>query len=308
MNELLTAHNLIHAGMFLLIVVSVTMLIYNLFGARLEPEPPINRQIALALGIGKRQTIFETPGVRQVLLFMMVVARRFPLFRTRIRTDLEASGNPSGYGVEEYLSICLGCGLLFLGVAAAMAPLFGPFAVVVVIGLPILGMYAPLWSLGGEAAGRSRSIAKQLPYTLDLVGLMMGSGSTFSEAIATIIRDDPEDPLNQELRLVQNEIEFGTPRATALMNMAMRVNIESLRGVVGAINQSEALGTPLSSILSNQASMLRNLRSVAAEEAAAKASLRILIPSMLILIAVGLVVLAPVVLRFVQSDGALLGP
>jgi tight adherence protein C len=64
------------------------------------------------------------------------------------------------------------------------------------------------------------------------------------------------------------------------------------------VNQAEALGTPLATILKSQSSMLRMARSVRAEKLSASASLRILIPSMLILFAVVLIVLAPAIITY----------
>ena len=169
------------------------------------------------------------------------------------------------------------------------------------ITMPIIGFLIPFYSLHAQALKRLRNISKQLPYTLDLIGLMMEAGATFTEAINTLIQDDPQDELNQELTLVQSEIDLGTQRAPALANMAERIPLESLRSVVGAINQAEALGTPLSTILKNQSNMVRMMRSVKAEEASAKASTRILIPSMLILVAVVIIVFAPLIIAKLQG-------
>jgi tight adherence protein C len=145
-------------------------------------------------------------------------------------------------------------------------------------------------------------IARQLPYTLDLIALMMGAGSTFTEAIQTIIREDPEDDFNQELRIVLSEIEFGTKRATALSNMAERIPMDALRSIVGAVNQAETLGTPLSEILKNQSNMLRMHRSVEAEKVSASASLRILVPTMLILVAVVIFLFGPLIIRWMRGE------
>lgn len=299
--------DIIDISIAVLVCAAVTLLIYAVFGVRLQPEAPVNRRIAMALGIDRRETIFDIPGLRQVLLLALLVAKRFPFARARIRRDLEASGNPNGYSVEEYLALCVAGAVLMLAVGFMLAPVSGMLALFMSLLLPLLGFYVPLMSLTTQAEARTRNIARTLPYTLDLIGLMMEAGATFTEAIKTLIHDDPNDDLNQELKLVQGEIEFGTTRAVALRNMAERVPLESLRGVVGAINQSEALGTPLSAIMKNQALMLRNLRSVAAEEAAAKASLRILVPSMLILLAVVLVIFSPLLLALLKNKGGLLG-
>ena len=83
------------------------------------------------------------------------------------------------------------------------------------------------------------------------------------------------------------------------MNLGVRIPLDSLRSVIGAVNQAEKLGTPLSSILKVQAEMLRMHRSVRAEKLSASASLKILIPSMLILLAVVLVIGAPMIIRFI---------
>lgn len=286
--------------------VAVALLVWSVFRIHLQPEPPVNRRIALALGMGQRSTPFETPVLRQFMLACMVIARRFPMCRNRIRQDLEASGNPSGYSVEEYLTVCIACSVVMFGVAILAAGLFGPFAALVGIFLVLAGFYAPLWALGDAARRRTIAISKQVPYTLDLIGLMMEAGGTFTEAIDTLIRDEPDDHFNQELQLVRSEIEFGTNRSAALANLAARIPLESLRGVVGAINQSEALGTPLSTILKNQASMLRHVRSVRAEEMAAKASLKILVPSMLILFGVMLVIFSPIILALWKGEGGVM--
>ncbi len=291
----------------LLVWAAVALLVYTVFGVRLKPEAPVNRRVAMALGIERQGTIFDMAVIGQALLVALLIAKRFPFGRERIRRDLEASGNPNGYTVEEYLALCVAASVVMLVVGFMLAPVSGMLALVMSIVLPAFGFYAPLVSLKAQADKRTRSIARTLPYTLDLIGLMMEAGATFTEAIQTLIHDDPHDDLNQELKLVQGEIDFGTTRAVALQNMAERVPLESLRSVIGAINQSEALGTPLSSIMKNQALTLRNLRSVAAEEAAAKASLRILMPSMLILIAVILVIFSPLVLALIRNQGSMLG-
>lgn len=281
---------------------TVALLIWSLFRFKVKPEVPVNRVIAQALGIDGRETLFEAPILGQILAWFTLFSSRFPFMRTRIRKDLESTGNPNGYTVDEYLAICLASGLgLSVVVNGFLWTGQGEISFLFFLAMPLLGFFIPIYALHGQALNRMRIISKQLPYTLDLIGLMMESGATFTEAINTLIRDNPKDDLNQELALVLSEVEFGTQRANALSNMAERISLDSLRSVVGAINQAEALGTPLSSILKNQSMMVRMMRSVKAEEASAKASTRILIPSMLILIAVVLVVFAPLVISKMQG-------
>jgi tight adherence protein C len=290
----------------LLVGGTVYLLIWSLFRYPAQTEPPIHRRIALAVGAGQRKTIFEVALLKPVMSMLLSMADKlgFGTLRQQIRRDLDASGNPNTYSEQEYVAICLFCSLamgLFAGVLGLMLGTGGvPFIVMFLAGL---GFFIPLMALNGAAARRITSISKQLPYTLDLIALMMGAGSTFTEAVDTIVSDNPMDPLNIELQIVKSEIEFGANRSAALANMAGRIPLESLRSVVGAINQAEALGTPLSTILLVQANMIRMHRSVRAEKLAASASLRILVPSMLILIAVVITVFGPMILRY-WSQGA----
>jgi len=280
---------------------AVSMIVYAVFRYTYVPESPVDRAIALKLGIGKRQTVFEHPTFSRVMSLGLRIASRFPFFRERIGRDLSALGNPSGYTVDEYLAICFTSGIVMMILSIFFIPALGILGWIVFFFMTYIGFMIPLFSLRSAAERRIRSIGRKLPYTLDLIALMMQAGANFTEAIDTIIHDDPEDDLNQELRLVRAEIDFGTQRQHALVNMADRIPLESLRGVVGAVNQAENLGTPLSEILKNQAGMLRNSRSVLAEENSAKASLKILIPTMLILLAAVLTLFSPVIVSYIKT-------
>jgi tight adherence protein C len=226
-----------------------------------------------------------------------------PGLRGLIRRKLNASGNPNNYSTDEYITLCLATGVIVAGAGAAILGLILGAGIVpwAVLFLGVLGFAVPLIVLDQAAARRLLRISKQLPYSLDLIALVMTAGATFSEAIETLIRDDPDEDFNQELRIVQAEIEFGSTRAAALANMGDRIPLDALRSVVGAVIQAEALGTPLATILKNQSGMLRMHRSVRAEKLSASAALRILIPSMLILIAVVLIVFGPVIIRWIDQ-------
>lgn len=287
----------------ILVFFAVALPIYAIFAAPAPAEPALHRRIAAAVG-SARVTVFEHALLGPVMYVGVMLARRIqiPALKKRVRQDLDAAGNPSGYAVEEYIAICL-TSAVGLALAAGLLELLlrTGLSTITVPLMAALGFYAPLYALKDAARRRVARIAKQLPYTLDLVSLVMTAGSSFSEAVQTLVRDNPTDDLNQELQLALSEIEFGTPRASALANMARRIPLDSLRSVVGAINQADRLGTPLAEILGLQAEMLRMHRSVQAEKLSASASLRILVPSVLILMAVVVIVFAPLVIRFMEG-------
>ena len=282
---------------------AVFLLIWSLFRFKVQPEPPVNRRIAIALGLGERKTIFEQPVIGTLLSIPLLLAGRFSFARDRIRRDLEIIGNPNGYSVEEYLAICIGSGMgLALFTFLMLWVTLGTPVLMVLFFMPLIGFFLPLISLKDQAERRMHKIGRKLPYTLDLVGLLMQAGASFTEALNTLIRDEPDDELNIELKLVLAEVEFGTTREQALRKMADRIPLTSLRSVVGAINQAEKLGTPLATILKSQAIGIRQRRSVSAEEASAKASTRILIPTMVIMVAVVIIVFGPVLIGYLSGE------
>ena len=292
-------------GVSLLLGISVFGLVWTVFRYPVSDEPPLHRRIALAMNQGRRQTAFEQPALGAVMNIALACAHRFNARSVRrfIHRHLDACGNPNGYSVEEYMAICLVCGVLLAAVSGmAEIALLASFSLIGCLVMGVAGCAIPLLTLKQAGDSRMSRIARQLPYSLDLIGLMMGAGSTFTEAVVAIVHDDPDEPLNEELRLVLAEIEYGSKRATALANLAERIPSDALRSIVGAINQAEALGTPLASILKNQSDMLRMHRSVRAEKISASADLRILFPTMLILIAVVFIVFGPLVIQLVKGE------
>lgn len=280
---------------------SLFFFIWALFRYPVQSTPQVNRRAALALGTGQRSTVFEVTALAPITSLSMTFAKRFQYtpIRELIRKDLDASGNPNSYSVDEYVATSILSAIAFtVGTAVVALLLFRRFDPMAMLILGAVGFFAPVWSLHIAATRRVMRISKKLPYTLDLIALMMGAGSSFTEAINTIIRDDPNDDLNQELQIVRAEIELGATRAIAMANLAERIPLESLRSVVGAINQAESLGSPLSAILKTQSTMMRLHRSVRAEKLSASASLRILIPSMLILMAVVLIIFGPIAIKW----------
>ncbi len=288
----------------LFIFIGVALPIYALFLYPVPAEPPVHRRFAKALGVD-RETIFENQLLAPIMNLGLAITARLnmPGTRAKIRQYLDATGNPSGYSVQEYLAICI-VSAAILGLVSVMLVFAADSALALFVGpvMTVVGFLVPIYALQDAGMRRCRKIGKQLPYTLDLVALTMAAGSTFTEAVQTLIRDDPEDDLNQELALVLSEVELGTPRAAALAHMADRIPLESLRSIVGAVNQAETLGTPLSTILKLQSDMLRMHRGVQAEKLSASASLRILVPSMLILVAVVIIVFAPMIIRGMQGS------
>ena len=74
------------------------------------------------------------------------------------------------------------------------------------------------------------------------------------------------------------EVRAGAGRMTALKNLALRMNLDDLNGLVTMLNQSERFGTSLGEALRVQSEVMRLKRGQRAEEIAAKIPVKMLFP------------------------------
>jgi tight adherence protein C len=280
------------------------LLIVATFGQQGEIKLSPQRAAAIATGHADRVTVFENPALRPFMMLMLTLAHRLSLPRLKawVRIKLIAAGSPNYYTSEEYLALSMMVGavtglvvlILYLIVYGQVSILFTALGVLVGFGLM-------LYQLHDQASKRLRQIGKRLPYSLDLVSLAMGAGATFTEAVRTIVREESEDPFNVELKTLLAEMDLGTTRRQSLQNLADRVPLDSVQSIVASVMQAEELGTPLGDVLHDQATLLRLHRSYRAENAAAVASVRILLPCLLLVLAVILAVFAPAIVRAVRK-------
>jgi tight adherence protein C len=279
------------------VVMAFVMSVFSQPG-RVQRSP--QREVAIATGHADRRTLFEQPGAQQFMWVLLSLTHSLSMPRLKgwLRRMLIAEGNENYYTPEEYLALSLAAGAAAGGFLEILHVLVaGNFSIIVfVIGL-VAGTLLSVYHVYDRAGKRLRLIAKRVPYTLDLVSLAMGAGATFTEAVRTVVREDPHDPFNNELKTVLAEMELGSTRRQALENLADRVPLDNLRSIVSSVIQAEELGTPLADVLHNQASLLRLQRSIRAENAAAVASVRMLVPALLILMAVVLTVFGPAIVR-----------
>jgi tight adherence protein C len=168
---------------------------------------------------------------------------------------------------------------------------FGVFA-----GLTILGYKAADIYLDNLIAKRTDLIRKGLPDALDLLVICAEAGLTvdaaFNRVAKELGRGFPE--LGDEFALTAIELGFLTERRMAFENLAYRVNLESVKGVVTTMIQTEKYGTPLASALRVLSAEFRNERMMRAEEKAARLPAIMTVPLILfILPTLFIVILGP---------------
>lgn len=155
-----------------------------------------------------------------------------------------------------------------------------------VAGTLVLSYKAPDLALKNQIDKRTTAIRKGLPDALDLMVICAEAGLTVDAAFARVSRElrraYPE--LGDEFQLTSVELGFLTDRRQALENLAMRVNLESLRGVVTTMIQTEKYGTPLASALRVLSAEFRNERMMRAEEKAARLPAIMTVPLILFIL------------------------
>ena len=168
---------------------------------------------------------------------------------------------------------------------------FGAFA-----GALLLSYKAPDLYVGNMITKRSDAIRKGIPDALDLLVICAEAGLTVDAALARVARElgSAYPELGEEFQLTSIELSFLTERRMAFENLAERVNVEALKGVVTTMIQTEKYGTPLASALRILSAEFRHERMMRAEEKAARLPAIMTIPLILfILPTLFIVILGP---------------
>lgn len=165
---------------------------------------------------------------------------------------------------------------------------FGAFATVL-----ILSYKAPDLFVDNKISKRAAAIRKGLPDALDLLVICAEAGLTVDAAFNRVARElgkaYPE--LGDEFSLTAIELSFLTERRQAFENLATRVKLDAVKGVVTTMIQTEKYGTPLASALRVLSAEFRNERMMRAEEKAARLPAIMTVPLILFILPVLFVVI-----------------
>jgi tight adherence protein C len=186
--------------------------------------------------------------------------------------------------------------LLGAGLGLAISPAApGRTTILVLVGFPVAGFLVPDALRARRARRRRRRLVAALPDALDLLAVSAGSGRGPAAGIEQLARAG-EGPLAEEMRLTLAELSCGVPISAALESLRRRVPGSELATLVAAIERSRRFGSPLADQLRRQSASLRAASRRATEEHAARAAPKIqlvvaliLVPSVLLMIAAGLI-------------------
>jgi len=173
-------------------------------------------------------------------------------------------------------------------------PDWGSFKRFMVFAALVIGGYkAPEVFLKNKATKRTDEIRKGLPDALDLLVICAEAGLTVDAAFNRVAKElgraYPE--LGDEFALTAIELSFLTERRQAFENLAYRVDLDAVRGVVTTMIQTERYGTPLASALRVLSAEFRNERMMRAEEKAARLPAIMTVPLILFILPVLFIVI-----------------
>ncbi|HLL59934.1 MAG TPA: type II secretion system F family protein, partial [Allosphingosinicella sp.] len=173
-------------------------------------------------------------------------------------------------------------------------PEWGAFKKYGLVASTLIGSYkAPDMFLKNRITKRTDAIRKGLPDALDLLIICAEAGLTVDAAFNRVARElgkaYPE--LGDEFALTSIELGFLTDRRSAFENLATRIDLEAVRGVVTTMVQTEKYGTPLASALRVLSAEFRNERMMRAEEKAARLPAIMTVPLILFILPVLFIVI-----------------
>ncbi|QOV88000.1 type II secretion system F family protein [Humisphaera borealis] len=255
----------------------------------------------------RRRAMQDSPGITILLAWLRIPATfisrlGLPALRKYVRAPYARAGYPGGLDDDELLSLGVVLGIVmavFSGFSAAVV--FGPQFALLGIGFLPAGFLVMVSSLKSKAEARELRIVRSMPYVLDLIVLILRSGTSLNVALQRVVKDYADHPVGDELGQVLAEIDMGSPRVEALRRWADRVPSPDINALADSIVQSEELGWPLADTLERQADRMAAERVLQAQSKAGAAGVMVMIPSTLVLVAAVILLFGPMLVRFLQG-------
>jgi tight adherence protein C len=199
--------------------------------------------------------------------------------RQDLMNRLDLAGRPGNLTPEDFAAVRI----VTAAVLAALGLLLGlllanPLYLVLSLAFgAIFGYYLPVLWLKQKVDARRLEIQKGLPDAMDLLVIAVDAGLGFDAALARVT-DKYKNALSDEFAKVLREVSLGRPRLEAMDEMGRSSGVDDLHNFIQAVIQSEQFGTGIGKILRIQADEMRRKRRQRAQEKAAQATLKMMLP------------------------------
>jgi len=166
-----------------------------------------------------------------------------------------------------------------------------------------IGFYLPRFVLRSKIARRQQRISWALADALDLMVIAVEAGLGLNAALNRVGEElkGVHPDMHYELEMVNLEIRVGRSREEALRNLTERTGVDDIRSFVALLIQADRFGSSIGKAVRVFADSLRTKRRQRAEQASAKAALKLLIPLTIFLFPVIVaMILAPAALNLID--------
>lgn len=165
------------------------------------------------------------------------------------------------------------------------------------------GYMLPEFWIKARTQGVKDSLLRELPDTVDLLGLCVNAGLDFMMALKYVVDKSQPSVLIEELRNMMQEINLGKPRRDALRDLARKYEMPDLSTFSRTLIQADRMGTSVSEALNILSEDMRETRFRRGEAMALKAPLKMLVPLLFFIFpVVGILVAGPIFLDFFQNN------
>ncbi len=168
----------------------------------------------------------------------------------------------------------------------------------------LVGYLVPKVWLKMQINKNQKALTSGLPDALDLMVVCVEAGLTVDAAMQRVGQElgIAHHALSRELGIAHMETRVGLSRGEALKNLGVRTGNAAIQSLTAMLIQAERFGTSIASALRIHAETLRTKRQHAAEEMAAKASVKMSFPLVLFIFPSTFIVLAgPTVIGLFNS-------
>jgi tight adherence protein C len=258
------------------------------------------------------EIVLQKPFSERVLRpFILNLGNRFSRStpekaRNDLQNRLNLAGRPGNLGPSEFIAVRYVAAVIMFAVGLLIGLLTGNptfIAVGAAVG-GILGFFGPLYWLRTKVEQRRSEIQKSLPDAMDLLTIAVEAGLGFDAAMQRVT-DKFHNALSDEFGTVLQEVRLGRPRLEALDEMGRRTGVEDLHNFVQAVIQSEQMGVGVARILRLQSDEMRRKRRQRAQEKAAQASLKMMLPMVgCIFPTLWIILLGPAILIILKAKGS----
>ena len=199
--------------------------------------------------------------------------------RQDLARRLDLAGNPANLTPEDFGAVRIVAAAVMAAVGLGIGFLLASpvlLAVSLAVGA-ILGYYLPVLWLKQKVDSRKADIQKGLPDAMDLMVIAVDAGLGFDAALMRVT-EKYKNALSIEFAKMLREVSLGRPRGEAMDEMGRSSGVDDLHNFIQAVIQSEQFGTGIGKILRLQADEMRRKRRQRAQEKAAQATLKMLLP------------------------------